>query len=144
MDSKPTTTELAFAADITARDAQLTAYCKEQGFTDKRSGWTSYRPEQVAHLNPPTNEERSRAEVIRFRADPPAGVYVGYLSADRAYITTWTGDKLARVTAFLSRRAPRNWHLTDERGTFTACGIDGRTYKGTHYGAGMYCRMKAA
>src|SRR6266702_3740476 len=75
--------QIAFAADVRARDEKLIQYCREQGFTDTRTGWTSYFPEQVAHLNPPTNEERSRAEVIEFSAKAPAGPYVAYLSADR-------------------------------------------------------------
>lgn len=137
---RPTPAELAFAADVYARDARLRAYCLEQGFTNKRSGATSYLPEQVAHLNPPTNEERSRAEQIRFRAEPPTGPYVAYLSRDASRVTTWMDDTLAEVANLTTYRV-RNSFTTDERGTFVARGIDGRVYHGTHNGAGMYCRM---
>jgi len=142
MDGKGVTQEqIAFAADVRARDEKLIQYCREQGFTDKRTGWTSYFPEQVAHLNPPTNEERSRAEVIEFSAKAPAGPYVAYLSADRQRITTWTGETLATVTD-ITQTSTRNSWMSDERGAFTARAINGRRYRGTHNGPQVYCRMR--
>jgi hypothetical protein len=142
MPSKEITQEdFAFAADVRSRDERLMDYCRERGFTNSKTGWTSYRPEQVEHLNPPTNEERSRAEVIEFATTPPADTYVAYLSADRQRITTWTGETLATV-GDITRRRVRGSCVIDEAGTFIADAIDGRRYRGTHNGPGMYCRMR--
>ena len=121
--------QIAFASDVRARDERLSRYCLEQGLTDQRTGWTSYRPEQVAHLHPPSNEERSRAEVIEFSAEPPRTPYVAYLSGDRRRITTWMGETLATVSAITQR-------------SFTAQGINGRAYHGMHNGPQMFCRMR--
>ena len=88
MSSKGVTPEqIAFLKDVRARDERLRQFCLQQGFTNKRTGRTSYYPAQVAHLNPPTNEERALAEVIEFYAAPPTGTYCAYLSSERRRIT---------------------------------------------------------
>jgi hypothetical protein len=91
-----------------------------------------------------TNEEKSKAEVAAFIAQPlPRGEsYVAYLSNDKR-IVTWMGDTLAEVTRITSYRPVRN-PTTNERGSFWCIGVDNRTYYGTHNGTGMYCRMRLA
>jgi hypothetical protein len=88
-----------------------------------------------------TNEEKSKAEVAAFIAQPlPRGQsYVAYLARDKR-IATWTGDTLAEVTRITSYRAVGS-SLTNERGSFWCIGVDGRTYYGRHNGVGLYCRM---
>jgi len=60
---------------------------------------TSYRSEEVAHLNPPTNDEISALEVFRLHRDQPQRftAYVTWRTdADEAkLITTWTGERVA-------------------------------------------------
>ena len=127
-----TTDMIAFAQSIRARDRAIRQWLGRR---------TGYRPEELPpELSPaPTNAERSRAEVIEFlncHVEPRAP-YVGYLSSDRKRITTWVSDCLANITAINSRKVRASW-LTNERGTFSATGIDGREYRGRHNGPGMY------
>lgn len=153
---KPTETELAFAADVRARVAAIAEECKARGYTDKR-GWTSYPVGTAFSVVAPTNEERSRAERIEFRAKSlqHGQSYTAYLTRDRdasndlgsprptgMRITTFTGDTLAHVTRYSARKV--RGVLSDVRGSFWACGIDGRTYYGRHNGPGVYCTMRLA
>ncbi len=144
-------TDIAFAHAVRYRDAMISSWAKRTGHADAQ-GWVSYHPSELpGHYEVPTNEERSRAEVIEFKLKPlqrgePYSAYLSHiegpdLSPNTYRITTWTGETLAVVTAMKSRRV-RNSSLTDTRGTFKAKGIDGRTYYGTHNGTGMYCRMR--
>jgi hypothetical protein len=127
---------IAFARAIRARDRAIRQWLGPRA---------SYRPEEIPpDLSPaPTNEERSRAELIEFVSGDAKlrASYVGYLSSDRNRITTWVGDCLAIISAINSRRVRNSW-LTDERGNFRALGIDGREYLGVHNGPGMYCTMR--
>jgi hypothetical protein len=131
----------AQAADILARYNELEAW---------RNGRLSYHPSEVpAHIRPPTNEEISALEVYNFLTMPPSESYAAYLGKDpknpgRYVITTFTGDRLATVTRYVSRSAPFNSWLSDVRGSFWALGIDGRSYHGRHNGPGIYCRMRPA
>jgi hypothetical protein len=150
-------TELDFAADVRRRDAAIAEECKARGFTDRR-GNTSYPSDTAFAVKAPTNEERSRAECIEFRANPlPYGQsYTAYLTKAKPHgwplgkglhgeykITTFTGDTLAFVTRITTRKV-RGGYLTNEKGSFWARGIDGRTYHGRHNGSGIYCRMRLA
>lgn len=138
------TTPIGFVHAVRYRDAMLRAWAARTGHTSK-SGWTSYRPEEVPeYIDPPTNEQRSLAEVHAFTLYPlkHGKPYYAYLSNDRR-ITTWMGDTLATVTKITSYRAYCFGH-PHERGTFWAIGIDGRTYYGRHNGTGMHCRMRLA
>lgn len=135
-----------FCADVRARDFALRAWLGNRN---------SYKAEELpASVKPPTNEERSRAEVFEFMhrrgANAPSedtkGPYLAYLRGVRflsgetePHITTFTGDVLARVT----------WEGESFRGNmgntwtpFRALGIDGREWYGRHNGAGMYLRMR--
>ncbi len=129
--------------------AFLIAYrSRESRFQEWLGGRTSYNASEVpADLSIPSNEERSKAEVIRFKAEPleygkPYGAYLSRRDG-KSYIATWMGDPLATVKAIRSFRPPRNW-LTDERGSFWAKGIDGRVYYGRHNGFGMHCTLRLA
>jgi hypothetical protein len=160
---KPTEQETAFAADVRARDRALAAECTARGFPTRNG--TSYPSDTVFSVTAPTNEERSRAETIEFRANPPSGSYLAYLTENKEYaphlgtvprigadgravtryiVTTWTGEKLAEVVSYDVTRKVRTSWLTNERGSFWARGIDGRLYHGRHNGPGLYCRMRLA
>lgn len=97
------------------------------------------------------NAETSRREVAAFLADAP-GPYVAYGATQPSgldpmrrlhygdSITTWTGDKLARV---IESREPFHDNLGGIRQNFRALGINGATYFGTAYlSAGDYVRMR--
>lgn len=122
------------ALSIEAREAALVAWLGNR---------RSYRPEDLpADLNPPTNEERSAVEVYRFE-NGDLQRYFAYWNEneeDGTYRTTWTGDRLARVSwvgssyccAFGDRR--RNFRAEDNCGRFWA---------GTYYeSTGDYVRMR--
>lgn len=56
---------------------------------------TSYRPEEVAHLNPPTNAELSELEVFELHRDKPER-FTAYVSwGGSNIISTWVGDRVA-------------------------------------------------
>ena len=81
--------DAATAADIESR------YNAVRHFLGPRN---SYRPEEVAHFNPPTNDELSALEVFRLHRDKPERftAYVTWRTdADAAKdITTWTGERV--------------------------------------------------
>lgn len=150
---EPTAQDIAFAADVRRRDAALHAWMGKRN---------SYHPDEVPEtLKPlPTDEERSRAEVIEFLAQPleygkSYGAYLkdcgkvqhpACIEKRQVWkITTFTGDTLAFVTRIKSSRQlfKRNT-FSDQRGSFWARGIDGRLYYGRHNGAGMYCTLRLA
>lgn len=80
----------AQAAAVEAR------YNAVRSFLGKR---TSYKTEEVAHLNPPSNEEVSALEVFRLHTEKPEQftAYVTWRTdPDEAkLITTWTGERVA-------------------------------------------------
>lgn len=126
---------------IMQREAALKAYCVAQGFTNKRSGWTSYKPEQVAHLNPPTNEERSAVEVFDFCADPPDRYFV-YVNPKAGTVTTWTGEKLGDCQLGQPYVCPA-FGSASTRQPIRFKAINGRTYAGTFYrSSGDFARVK--
>ncbi len=153
-NTRPTVTaaELAFAHSVRYRDGMLHAWLKRTGRGN------SYWPHDIpAYIDPPTNDERGRAEVIEFlsrplgygrpyfaylRAEQPGDCSNGF-SAPRGVIATWNGEKLAIVTAIRSRREARGY-TTDVRGSFWAQGIDGRIYYGRHNGRSMHCTLRLA
>jgi hypothetical protein len=61
-------------------------------------GRRSYRPEEVAHLNPPSNEEISSLEVYELHRDKPEQftAYVTWRTdpVEAKLITTWTGERV--------------------------------------------------
>lgn len=143
--------DLAFAHAVRYRDAMLHAWLKTTGRVDKK-GASSYDPADLpAYLTGgylPTNEDRSRAEVILFKANPlPHGqTYFAYLAGNETdgwYVSTFTGEMLARITK-LTRRVVSNSWMTNCRGSFWAVGVDGRLYRGHHNGLGMYLHMRLA
>lgn len=137
-----TVEDLAFAHQVRYRERMLHAWMRRT-----RRG-NSYWPEDVpGYIEPPTNGDRSRAEVIEFCARPlPYGqtytAYLTRLATGGWAITTWPGDTLATVTSITFRRVAGP--MTDTRGSFWARGIDGRLYYGRHSGTGMYCGMRLA
>lgn len=163
------TTDLGFAHAVRYNDAMVRAWAARTGRMSKRNGCMSYMPEDLArecpHIDVPTNDDRGRAEVIGFITRPLQfkASYFAYLTSAkpqhvaqndtlgchpdmwRGVVTTWNGELLAVVTRITSYRALTFGRDTgNERGSFWAIGIDGRTYYGTHTGRGMYCRMRLA
>jgi hypothetical protein len=86
------------AMDIRNRETALQAFLGQR---------TSYRPEEVAHLNPPTNEERSALEVFELHRDKPEW-FTAYVSwKPNKLITTWMGDRVG-VECFVGE-----WHYNN-------------------------------
>jgi|SRR5882724_1537227 len=76
------------ATDISVRQAALKVFLGDR---------TSYRPEEVAHLNPPTNEELSRLEVFELHRDKPKQ-FTAYVNSNHSNIvSTWFGDRIGDV-----------------------------------------------
>ena len=129
---------------IMEREATLWAYCASQGFTSKRTGWTRYKPEQVAHLNPPTNEERSQVEVFDFVTDPPSKYFL-YINPEKHAATTFTGDRLGSVRFGQEYQTPAFGGFGSTRVPVTIQAINGRVYHGTYFkSSGDYARIKIA
>lgn len=127
---------------IVRRAERLRQYCIEQGFTSKRSGWTCYKPEQVAHLNPPSNEELSAVEVFDFVHDKPAKYFV-YVNPEKGVVTTWTGDVLGQCTLGRPYVCPA-FNGASTRQSIHVLGINGVRYSGTFYrSSGDFARIKA-
>jgi hypothetical protein len=84
------------------------------------------------------NRETSRQEVAAFRVRS-VGPYTAYLSSDSKRITTWIGETLATV---ISTRKPYRAFGRVLVTPFSAIGIDGRKYHGTHNGAGMHLTIR--
>jgi hypothetical protein len=100
---------------------------------------TSYHPDELpAHMNPPTNEERSALEVFEFLRDKPARYFL-YINAEKKLATTWTGEELGRVTFGRTYRD----NFGGERVAITVQAVSGDTYHGTYYkSSGDYARVK--
>lgn len=121
---------------IVERSKTLSEYCVKMGFTNKAG--TSYKPEQVAHLNPPTNDEISAVEVFDFINDPPKKYFL-YVNEEKQHVQTWTGDWLGNVTF------GKQWRdcFGGVRVSVRVYAINGRQYAGTYYkSAGDYARVK--
>lgn len=108
-------------------------------FNDWLGDRTSYRPEEIpAHLNPPSNDERSALEVFEFLRDKPDRYFL-YISRDKAMATTWTGEELGRVTFGRTYRD----NFGGERVAITVQAVSGDTYHGTYFkSSGDYARVK--
>jgi hypothetical protein len=147
MQTEVTAAEIAFAHSVRYRDGMLHAWLRRTGRETPRGG-ASYRPEEVpVYIDVPTNAERSRAEVIEFRARPLqlGERYVAYLTGDpqAGYrISTWMGETLAIVTHITHWKRGTGFRAC--RGSFWARGIDGRLYHGRHNGGGLYCSLYLA
>jgi hypothetical protein len=78
------------AANIRARADALCAFLGTRTF---------YKAEEVAHLNPPTNEELSALEVFELNRDKPEQftAYVTWRTdaVEAKEVTTWTGQRVA-------------------------------------------------
>ena len=119
------------AADIRRRLDALSAWLREH----KRN---SCKPEEIAHLNPPTNRELSALEVWEFTTSPPERKFL-YVDARNCVATTWTGEQLG--TCSLGREYRDNFG--GKRRPITVRAINGYTYHGTYYAsAGDYARVR--
>lgn len=127
----PSTEDIRVAAETFARSNAVRAWLGKAN--------SYHRSELPDYLNPPSNMLLSHAERVSFVLEAPAK-YHAYLSSDGKRITTWTGETLAEVTR-ITRYRVTNSPYTNERGTFRAEAIDGRTYTGRHNGPGMHCTM---
>ncbi len=80
-----------------------------------------------------------RAEVVITRHAARAGELIPtlYVSSDEQWITTWPGNKVARL--YVTGKA-RGFNC---KLTCYSCTIEGRTYYGRGLGPGMYLRMRA-
>jgi len=88
-----------------------------------------------------------REEYANFMADTrelqrDKGAFFCYLSNDERELTTWTGYKLAQVTALWSQRVGFGYHT--HRWYFNAVDAMGRKWYGTSAGRGMYARARLA
>jgi hypothetical protein len=128
-----------YAADIMARSAGLRDWLAATGRTSK-SGWSSYKHEDAiaAGINPPTDAELSSFELFEFcRAKPDR--YFLYISEPIGLATTWTGEKLGRVTF---GRAYRD-NFGGTRVPVWVKAVNGCSYFGTHFkSAGDYARVR--
>lgn len=125
--------------EIMARRERLMQYCKEQGFTSK-SGWTSYKPEQVAHFNPPTNDELAQVELYDFIHDVPDKYFL-YVSEKTNLATCFTGLELGKVSF------GREWrdNFGGTRRAVTIKAVNGRRYVGTFFkSSGDFARIRLA
>lgn len=84
-----------------------------QAFLGKRR---SYKPDEVAHLNPPSNDEISSLELFELHRDQPEAftAYVPWGEAQTKHfgtqsidapsksrdVTTWTGQRVATVASY--------------------------------------------
>jgi hypothetical protein len=117
------------AKDIRAREEALRA------FLGKRR---SYRTEEVEHLNPPTNDERSALEVFEFHRDKPMKYFL-YINEEKKLATTWTGEELGKV----SFGRPWRDNFGGERQHVWIHAITGDAYHGVYYrSAGNYARVR--
>jgi len=117
--------------DIINRDGQLRAWLGKR---------CSYHPRELPpDINPPTNEERSEAELFDWIHSPP-DKYFAYVSSDFESIITWTGRRIGTV----------HWkgdEIRDKKGDkkrhFRMLGTNGKLYSGTAYvSSGDYCRLR--
>jgi len=125
------------ASDIRARESALRAFL---------GGRTSYRPEEVAHLNPPTNEERSAREVFELHRDKPErfSAYVTWKTGDRS-VTTWMGDKVGERcdnSPWHTNNMGAKWRQIRIKPDFCRWYYTGREYESRQFV--NFKRMKAA
>jgi hypothetical protein len=123
-------------ADIRRRDAELRAWM------GKRNSYHS--DELPAHIKPPTNEERSAAEIFEFQRDRPDRYFLyvkmtGGTDTFACTVTTWMGDRLGAGRCGFVYRS----NLGDKRRPIRFQAITGYTYARTCYcGAGDYARVR--
>lgn len=129
-------------SELRARHARNVAFV--DSIRDKRSGWASYRPEDVPEDARMSNDERSALEVYDWLMAPPERYFL-YITEDKATgrlsATTWTGDVLGAVTRGCAYRD----NFGGTRVPITVRGINGTLYHGTYFkSAGDYARIKRA
>ena len=126
------------AADIRERLARFAAWVDT--IRDK-SGWASYRPEDIpADVPRVSNDEISALEVFEFIHDAPEKYFL-YIREKEGEAITWTGDKLGTVTF------GRPWrdNFGGTRVPIRVQGINGKRYAGTYYkSSGDYARVRLA
>lgn len=88
-----------------------------------------------------------REEYAAFMADTyevqrDKGAFFAYISTDGRELTTWTGYKLARVTALWQTNAGFHGYHEGGRWYFTAKDANGRLWHGNSPGKGMYARAR--
>jgi hypothetical protein len=99
---------------------------------------TSYMPEEVAHLNPPTNVERSELEIFEFCRDKPDRYFL-YIEEGNSTATTFMGDCLGTVQFGMKYRD----NFGGKRQPVRIEAINGETYSGTYYkSSGNYARVR--
>ena len=134
------------ASDIRARLARFEVWLNTK--RNKRSGWASYRPEDVpADVPQVSNEERSALEVFEFCTNPPDKYFL-YIKPLNTLCTgsvgearTWTGERLGSVVFGRVWRS----NMGDRRVPVRISAINGRTYVGTFFtDAGDYARIRLA
>lgn len=109
---------------------------------DKRTGWASYKPEDIpADVKPDntTNEEKSAVELYEFVHDPPERYFL-YVKESERIATTWAGEKLGAVLF------GREWrdNFGGVRQSIDVIAVNGQRYYGTYYkSAGDYARIRA-
>lgn len=117
---------------IVAREQVLHAWMKEHKTN-------SYRTEQVAHLNPPSNDERTQVELFDFVNDPPSKYFL-YVNEEKQLATTWTGVELGKISFGREYRD----NFGGKRVSLRMRGINGKAYFGAYYkSSGDYARITA-
>lgn len=121
--------------DTITKDQRDAIAARAKAVRDFLGNRTSYLAAEVAHLNPPTNDETAQAELFDWMHEKPSRAFL-YPFQDT--LTNWTGIVFARITH--SGREYRS-NLGDKRRSVRAIGINGVAYAGTIYET--YARMKA-
>lgn len=106
----------------------------------KVSGLNCYKPDEVSHLDPPTNEERSAVEVFDFVHNPPDKYFL-YVSEEKRDAHTWTGQHLGKACF------GRQWrdNFGGIRVPVEIYGINGWRYVGTYFkSSGDFARIRKA
>jgi hypothetical protein len=124
------------ATDIRARETALRTFLGTR---------TSYRAEEVQHLNPPTNEERSALEIFELQRDKPEQ-FMAYVSwKGNGLVTTWMGDRVAvecDVGAWHTNNMGGKWRQIRIKPDFCRWYYTGREYDSRQ--CVNFKRMKAA
>ena len=120
---------------------------------DPRSGWASYKPEDVPATVPKvSNDERSQVEVYEFCHNPPKTYFVyvrrlavapGVVSPTKVEVTTWTGQLLGKGKLGRQYECYGFGGSRSRRYPIRFRGVNGFVYSGIYYAsAGDYARVK--
>jgi len=106
-----------------------------------RSGWVSYREEEVPADAKFSNEEMTTLEVYDFLNSPPDRYYL-YVHSERGVATNFTGTVLGRIQLGPVYEVPA-FGRPSVRQSIHIWAINGREYFGTYYrSSGDYARVK--